>query len=148
MKTPVKLTLLYIGFAIIATVCNLAAQDITIQVYSGPFYLAASILIGTAAGLVVKYVLDKKYIFQFYTTDVNQDAKVFFMYCSMGVFTTVIFWATEFGFHYAFETKAMRYVGACIGLSIGYFIKYTLDKKFVFKKSHDSKNPIMGEPVR
>jgi hypothetical protein len=27
----------------------------------------------------------------------------------------------------------MRYVGGCIGLAIGYVIKYRLDKRYVFR---------------
>jgi len=55
----------------------------------------------------------------------------------MGVFTTVIFWGFEIGFNYIFTNPQAKYVGAIVGLSIGYIIKYFLDKKFVFteKKS-------------
>jgi putative flippase GtrA len=44
------------------------------------------------------------------------------------VITTFVFW----GFDYLFNSIPMRYLGAVIGLSIGYIIKYQLDKKFVF----------------
>jgi putative flippase GtrA len=50
----------------------------------------------------------------------------------MGVVTTVLFWVTEYTFDLWFETKTMRYVGAVIGLGIGYLTKYYLDKKYVF----------------
>ncbi len=50
----------------------------------------------------------------------------------MGALTTLIFLAFEFAFHYAFETRPMRYLGAVIGLAIGYTSKYHLDKRFVF----------------
>jgi hypothetical protein len=39
----------------------------------------------------------------------------------------------EFGFDYLFKTTEARYIGACIGLAIGYIIKYRLDKRFVFR---------------
>ena len=52
----------------------------------------------------------------------------------MGVFTTLIFWSLEFGFTLLFQTKEMRYLGGIIGLAIGYFTKYQLDKRFVFRK--------------
>ena len=52
----------------------------------------------------------------------------------MGVVTTLIFWGFEFTFEYLFRTKFMRYLGAVIGLSIGYFIKYNLDRRFVFNQ--------------
>jgi len=49
----------------------------------------------------------------------------------------VIFWGFEIGFNYIFTNPQAKYVGAIVGLSIGYIIKYFLDKKFVFteKKS-------------
>ncbi len=50
----------------------------------------------------------------------------------MGIFTTIIFWGTEIGFNAIFENQNAKYIGAIIGLSIGYAIKYFLDKKFVF----------------
>lgn len=51
----------------------------------------------------------------------------------MGVFTTFIFWGFEIGFDLIFKTEMAKYIGAVFGLSIGYIIKYFLDKKFVFK---------------
>ncbi len=53
----------------------------------------------------------------------------------MGLVTTMIFWGFEYGFHLIFESKKMRYFGGIIGLAIGYFIKYHLDKRFVFCKN-------------
>jgi putative flippase GtrA len=50
----------------------------------------------------------------------------------MGVFTTVIFWSVEYAFYLTFATDTMRYVGGVIGLAIGFYVKYQLDKKFVF----------------
>lgn len=88
---------------------------------------------GTGFGLVVKYILDKKYIFQYKTETTGHNRHIFFLYTVMGILTTFIFWSFEFGFHYIFETKEMRYLGGIIGLMIGYICKYYLDKKFVFK---------------
>jgi len=48
--------------------------------------------------------------------------------------TTFIFWGTEIGFDAFFENENAKYFGAVIGLSIGYIIKYFLDKKYVFKR--------------
>jgi len=50
----------------------------------------------------------------------------------MSVFTTIIFWGTEIGFDVIFDNDNAKYLGAVIGLSIGYIVKYFLDKKFVF----------------
>ena len=38
----------------------------------------------------------------------------------------------EYAFHLIFNTDLMRYVGGIVGLAIGFFVKYHLDKKYVF----------------
>ena len=127
-----KLPILYVIFALVATVVNLSTQEIVYQRYIYSYPLAVSIFFGTLTGLMIKYVLDKKYIFNYQTQTKIQNGQTFALYCFMGLATTVIFWATEFAFDAWFSTKTMRYVGACIGLSIGYITKYYLDKRFVF----------------
>ena len=133
MIDSIRLAMLYTAFAIVATFCNILAQDICSYIYSGPFYILVSIIIGTGVGLVIKYILDKKYIFKYKTQNAQHDGKVFMLYTLMGIFTTIIFWGFEFGFHAIFATKEMRYVGGVIGLMIGYICKYYLDKRFVFR---------------
>lgn len=92
-------------------------------------------LIGTGIGLVVKYVLDKRYIFMFRARDAAHDTRTFGLYALMGVATTVIFWGFELGFNHVFGSDHMRYVGGVLGLAIGYVTKYYLDKRFVFGPS-------------
>jgi len=128
MKTPT----LYVGFALLATIVNLATQELTSYIFDNSYELVISMFIGTLAGLVVKYILDKKYIFNFTSETQTKDLATFFFYSLMGVITTLLFWVTEYAFDAWFGTKTMRYVGAIIGLSIGYITKYHLDKKFVF----------------
>ncbi len=128
-----QLFMLYTSFAIISTIANIASQDISIRLYNDSFGVLISIIIGTGTGLVVKYLLDKKYIFKFKVDNLKHDSHTFVLYTVMGLVTTVIFWGFEFGFDYYFQTKEMRYFGGVIGLAIGYWIKYHLDKKFVFK---------------
>lgn len=128
-----RLAMLYMAFAIIATLCNILTQDICSYLYSGDFSILISIIIGTGFGLVVKYILDKKYIFQYKTKNAGHNRHIFFLYTVMGILTTFIFWGLEFGFHYIFETKEMRYLGGILGLMIGYICKYYLDKRYVFR---------------
>jgi putative flippase GtrA len=64
--------------------------------------------------------------------DKKDDAKKFILYSLMGAFTTIIFWGTEIAFDTLYQDPNAKYVGAVIGLSIGYVIKYFLDKKYVF----------------
>jgi putative flippase GtrA len=103
------------------------------RVYTGKFDIAIAMAFGTMIGLVVKYVLDKRYIFRFRARNAVHDGQTFFLYTAMGLATTVIFWGFELGFHYLFETKQMRYLGGIMGLAIGYLTKYYLDKRYVFR---------------
>lgn len=127
-----KLAITYAILALIATGANIGAQDIAIRVYTGAFAIFISFAFGTAVGLVVKYVLDKRYIFRFRARNAAHDGKTFLLYTLMGLATTVIFAGFEFGFNHIFATKEMRYLGGAIGLAIGYLAKYNLDKRFVF----------------
>lgn len=123
----------YAIFALISTVVNIMFQYFSFLLYSGILSLYVAMLIGTVAGLVLKYVLDKKYIFFHTSKSKKDDSKKFFLYSLMGVITTFIFWGFEIIFDYMFISENAKYIGAVIGLSIGYVVKYFLDKKFVFK---------------
>ena len=127
-----KLAISYTIFALLATIANIGSQDISLRLYDGIYAVVLSVLVGTVIGLVVKYILDKKYIFRFQVKNTAHDTQVFFLYTIMGLITSVIFWGFEFGFDYLFQSKEMRYTGGVIGLAIGYYIKYQLDKRFVF----------------
>ena len=59
----------YAVFAAIATVVNIVSQDMAIRVYTGVFWLYVSIGFGTLTWLLVKYFLDKRYIFSYSTRD-------------------------------------------------------------------------------
>ena len=61
--------LLYVLFAALSTATNLASQFVMQVVYTGPFALAASVVVGTGVGVVTKYLLDKRFIFRFEVTD-------------------------------------------------------------------------------
>lgn len=125
----------YASFALLATAVNIASQDLALRVYTGDHALLASVLAGTAVGLLLKYTLDKKYIFRFAPADIAHDSRTFLLYAFTGVFTTAIFWGFEFGFEFLFRDKHLRYLGAVIGLGIGYMLKYALDRRFVFERA-------------
>ncbi len=127
-----KLAVTYTIFAIAATLFNLASQVLFSQLYRGLFNIEIALLIGTLVGLMVKYLLDKKYIFQITTQSLRQDGYQFMLYSMMGLITTLLFWGTELSFEYLFHTPLWRYLGGALGLSIGYYSKYHLDKRFVF----------------
>lgn len=128
-----KVALKYVLFAAIATAMNIGSQELVVRLYDGSYSLFGSVVVGTGVGLVAKYVLDKLFIFNFRANDAMHDARVFAQYAAVGLLTTAIFWFFEFGFNAIFADKDMRYVGALIGLAIGYYIKYRIDKRFVFR---------------
>ncbi|WP_321311679.1 GtrA family protein [Halarcobacter sp.] len=123
----------YVLFAFFSTLVNLLFQYISFYFYDGAFSLYIAMFVGTLSGLILKYILDKKFIFYHKPKNKKDDGKKFLLYSLMGVFTTFIFWGFEILFDFFFEDENAKYIGAIIGLSIGYVVKYFLDKKFVFK---------------
>ena len=132
LDTLSMIAIKYTIFAAIATLFNLLFQYFSFLVYMGFGSLYVAMLFGTLAGLVAKYILDKKFIFYHIPTDKKDNTKKFALYSLMGVFTTIIFWGVEIAFDTLSQDPNAKYLGAVIGLSIGYVIKYFLDKKYVF----------------
>ena len=122
----------YTFFAVLATLANLAAQRAVLWFGDSGTLFALAVGTGTGVGLVLKYFLDKRWIFEDLSSDVKEHGKKFSLYAAMGIFTTAIFWGTETGFWLVWQTDMMRELGAVIGLSIGYVVKYCLDRRFVF----------------
>jgi len=128
-----KIVMVYAAGALLAIMLNLLAQEVVLaMVPPEGVGLFPSVLAGTICGLVLKYVWDKVFIFGFKAGSPARDLHTFTVYSLTGVVTTAIFWAFEFGFDAIFQTKEMRYLGAVIGLTIGYVLKYQLDRRFVF----------------
>lgn len=126
------LILRYAGFAVIATVANLAVQRLVLSGGDTTGMFMAAVGAGTIVGLVIKYILDKRWIFMDATTGAAAHGRKFGLYTVMGVATTAIFWGTETAFWLIWQTDLMREAGAIIGLSVGYVVKYQLDRRFVF----------------
>ncbi|QFY44885.1 GtrA family protein [Candidatus Methylospira mobilis] len=124
----------HVNHLILIGAANIGAQNSVIRSYnSGALDILISVAAGTGVGLIVKYILDKRYIFRFRARNAVHDVRIFALYTLMGLATTVIFWGFEFGFHRLFETNEMRYLGGVIGLTIGYLTKYRLDRRYVFR---------------
>lgn len=123
------LVLRYTLFAVLATLANLGAQRLVLLLGEGALMFAIALLFGTGVGLVVKYILDKRWIFFDQSSD---HAKKFTLYAAMGIMTTVIFWGTETAFWLIWQSHSMRELGAVLGLMVGYMVKYQLDRRFVF----------------
>jgi putative flippase GtrA len=136
-----QIALRYTAFAVVATLANLGAQRLVLAALDMRGELAAAMLAGTAVGLVVKYALDKKWIFFDASSGIAAHSKRFSLYTAMGVVTTMIFWGFEAGFWYVWRTDSMREAGAVIGLAIGYAVKYELDRRFVFSDPRNGARP-------
>ena len=122
----------YILFAVVATLVNLGTQYAFHLVYSQQFALIIGMMLGTATGLVTKYVLDRDHIFEQKKQSNAQEVKQFGLYSFFGLFTTSLFWLTEYAFDVVSESPNAKYLGAVVGLSVGYTLKYFLDKRYVF----------------
>lgn len=125
----------YTAFAIVATVANLAMQRLVLAFGDSAAFFVLAVGMGTLVGLVIKYILDKRWIFQDTSTGVKAHSQKFMLYTVMGLVTTAIFWGTETAFWLIWKTDMMRELGAVLGLSVGYIVKYKLDRKFVFTDS-------------
>lgn len=122
----------YIVFAAFSIVVNIVIQYISLSFYKDIGALYIAMFLGTLAGLGSKYILDKYFIFYYKTSSHQEEVQKIFMYSLMGVGTTLLFWAVEVAFDSFFLHEFAKYVGALLGLSLGYIIKYQLDKRYVF----------------
>jgi len=117
---------LYFLFAVVATAINLLVQN-TLNYFAASIYV--QILFGTTAGLIGKFLLDKKYVFK--DSKINV-AGSFLLYSLFGALLTPLWWVIELAFVFYFGTLLAQNIGAFIGLTICYYLKYLLDKKYVF----------------
>ena len=136
--TRQTLILRYTAFAIVATLGNLATQRLVLADGDSAQHFAAAVGAGTIVGLVIKYLLDKRWIFFDRAGGLRAHGRKFTLYSAMGVVTTAIFWGTETAFWLIWGTDLMREVGAVLGLSVGYIVKYNLDKRFVFTDDREA----------
>lgn len=134
-----SLVLRYAAFAVLAVLVNLAVQRLVLgDAVVTPLRFTLALGFGTLAGLVVKYILDKRWIFNDRSTGLRAHSRKFGLYAAMGLVTTAIFWVTETGFWLVWRTEFAREAGAVIGLSIGYVTKYLLDRRYVFQDGADA----------
>lgn len=122
----------YALFAVLATIANLGTQRAVLGLIADGLGFALAVGAGTLVGLVVKYLLDKRWIFHDLATGLKAHGRKFTLYTVMGLVTTAIFWGSETAFWLLWGTDAMRELGAVLGLTVGYVVKYRLDRRFVF----------------
>lgn len=126
------LILRYTAFALTATIANLATQRAVLLLGQTSTLFIVAVGAGTVVGLVIKYALDKRWIFYDIDSGLNNHSRKLTLYTAMGLVTTAIFWGTEAAFWLIWQTDIMRELGAVLGLTVGYIVKYNLDRRFVF----------------
>jgi putative flippase GtrA len=126
-----SLPLRYLLFAVVAGIANLLTQAVVFA-FSTIEPLATSILTGTIVGFFLKYILDKNWIFFDAYVDARREARKIFLYGAFSVLMTLLFWSFEIAFWQIGGTEIAKYLGAAIGLAIGNFAKYLLDRSFTF----------------
>lgn len=132
MNPKLKRTMLYVLFAVIATLLNLGVQRLVLAGIDPRYGLLPAMVCGTGVGLVAKYLLDKRWIFEDPSAGLAENGRKFGLYTAMGLITTLMFWVTEYAFWLVGQTEAMREIGALVGLALGYAVKYMLDRRYVF----------------
>lgn len=121
-----KKIFLYFLFAFLSSIVNLIGQHIFL-IYFENLFLA--VVCGSAGALIFKYVLDSSIVFE---NSRELNLKTFITYAFIGACLTPIIWIVEVSFLNLFGTVLMRDVGALIGISLAYYIKYEMDKRYVF----------------
>lgn len=124
----------YVLAAVVSILANLLTQEATSQAF--PLQpLMVAIVAGTLVGFGVKHVCDKLWTFrEGYTTPLGEARRIT-LSGLFSVMTTLIFWGFELGFYAIWQTDTAKYSGAVLGLTIGYVIKYALDRRHVFRES-------------
>ena len=118
---------LYFLFALLAAFVNLIGQHIFLTYNDNLFF---AVIAGSAAALLFKYTLDSSIVFD---GKKQINLKTFLTYAFIGACITPIIWVVEVIFLNIFGTVFMRDIGAFLGLALAYYIKYEMDKRYVFK---------------
>lgn len=128
------IALRYAAFALIATAVNLTTQYLCIVAVAGPGSLSIALVFGTAAGLVTKYVLDNRWIFNDGDAGLQAHGRKFWFYTTTGMLTTALFWGMETTAAVLFRSHEAALLGGALGLALGYVAKFHLDRRFVFRR--------------
>ena len=128
-----SLVIRYALFAALSTAVNLATQYVALLLYGGMAALPLAMAAGTLTGLIAKYILDKRWIFFDLSHGTSAHAKRFSLYTFTGLFTTAIFWGIELLFTALSPQQWVQFLGGLLGLTVGYVVKYRLDRRFVFQ---------------
>lgn len=132
---PVRLLpLKYAAICLGALILNMAGQRIFLFLYRGPFFIYGALMIGSFLALMFKFNMDKRFIFRNVSRNAADTAVKFGKYSTLGVVSTICLWTFELIFHYLWDTQAAKYIGGTLGFSLGHYLKYQIDKHFVFNR--------------
>lgn len=139
-----KQYIFYLWFAILASFINLMIQKIvawffywinreffsTLVYKSVDIATLLKIFTATVIAFFFKYFVDKLFIFSVDKhSSSGEEIKRIGLYGFFAVFTTLLFWSTQLLFKVYLD---LEYVGAILGLGIGYTLKFFLDRHYVF----------------
>jgi hypothetical protein len=125
----------YVAFAIIAGLANLVTQEAVVRALPQSAPIMTSVLSGTAVGFGVKYLLDKYFIFLDGYEGHAAELRKVGLYGLFSIGTTLLFWAFELSFWSIWATAEAKYIGAVLGLALGNWLKYLLDRTWVFPRN-------------
>ena len=136
MKAGATIAFRYTGFAVLATAVNVSVQSVSLWLYRGPWAVTCAMAVGTVLGLLTKFLLDKYCLYCDREGSEKGGARQFMLYALMGGVATAVSWGVELLFVWYDGSPRMAIIGAFIGLTIGYALKYRLDCHFVFRITH------------
>ena len=93
----------------------------------------SSYALGLFVGFVLKYLLDKKYVFNDSYENRGAETRKAGLYAIMSILCTILSIGVTGSFKIVFGVQLAKRVGWFLGLILGYTAKFFLDKKYVFK---------------
>jgi putative flippase GtrA len=130
---------LYLLFAAIAIGVNYAVLNLSDKVLQpilpyDKWRLLLSQVLAIGSGFVVKYILDKFYVFKDAIATKKEEYQKALLYGMMSIITTALYMSISWGFYFLVSPSSAKTTGALIGLLTGYTLKFFLDKKYVFRQ--------------
>ena len=126
-------------------ICSQLSSEFIQTYYCPEFYrIIFSNLLGVAVGYIVKFILDKFIVFEKKSTDLKQTSKEFIKYFLFALITTAINLGIQLSLIYL--AGFPDFLGLAISLSVGYTIKFLLDRKYVFPNTSLQREQTQKEP--
>ncbi len=121
-------------------ICQNFGEVVLVQIFycsTDPYNMPELIGSIVAVGItyIIKFILDKFIVFQKKAIELKETSREFFKYFAFAVLTTI----ENIGIQFLLTNflKTPLEISLIISLGIGYFTKFLLDRKYVFK--NDSK---------